>query len=387
MDFKKYVKKLHKWEKITERFSNKIDDYERVRRHYLGRKLFRTQLYYVLNVFCMLQYPVLLMMNKINTNHNKNKNGINNLETIFICPNDEYKFVLEDLPESVLSEYSNIASILANDYKIPIKGFYLDDHGRELCKELAKRYPFSFFMNCSVMIHIYRIQHLILKFKPSVIITTQTDEDFTTSILTNYCEHLGVKYIGIQHGDYCYDPNLAYFRFSEYYVWDEDSIRNLELVNTRLDFVRTFKCKRFDGNLIKKITPEYHLTYYLAGDEIRNELIRIRNVLIKFIVKGYSVNLRNHPRARNARAVRAVFNDGMIHLENAREVPIGDSITNTDYVVATRSTVLSEALANSLDAVIDDVAYDMEDMIYLRMKNLNHATLRLSDIMKAELGI
>ncbi len=51
MDFKKYVKKLHKWEKITERFSNKIDDYERVRRHYLGRKLFRTQLYYVLNVF------------------------------------------------------------------------------------------------------------------------------------------------------------------------------------------------------------------------------------------------------------------------------------------------------------------------------------------------
>ena len=101
MDFKKYVKKLHKWEKITERFSNKIDDYERVRRHYLGRKLFRTQLYYVLNVFCMLQYPVLLMMNKINTNHNKNKNGINNLETIFICPNDEYKFVLEDLPESV----------------------------------------------------------------------------------------------------------------------------------------------------------------------------------------------------------------------------------------------------------------------------------------------
>ncbi len=387
MEFKKYVKKLHKWEKSTEKFGNKIDDYERVRRHYLGRRLFRSQLYLALNVFCMFQYPVLYLLNKINTHHNKNKNQINNQDAVFICPNDKYKFVLEVLPESLLREYSNVISILANDYKIPIKGFYLDEYGSKLCKELTKRYPLSFFMNNSIRIHIYRIQQLILKLKPSAIITTQTDEDFTTSILTNYCEYFGVKYIGIQHGDYCYDPNLAFFRFSEYYAWDEESVANLELVNTRLDFAYIFHCKRFDGNYIKKMNPEYHITYYLAGDETRSELNRIRNVLQEFLAKGYSINLRNHPRASNARAVRSVFRGGRIHLENPIGVPIGDSITNTDYIVATRSTVLSEALANRLAAVIDDVAYDMEDMIYLQMKNLNQATLRLSDIMKAEIGI
>ena len=58
-----------------------------------------------------------------------------------------------------------------------------------------------------------------------------------------------------------------------------------------------------------------------------------------------------------------------------------ESMINSRYIVGALSTVLTEAIINGMDAVIDDVAVPIEYLELMSYVNLRRTPLRLSKIV------
>ena len=76
-----------------------------------------------------------------------------------------------------------------------------------------------------------------------------------------------------------------------------------------------------------------------------------------------------------------VFEKSDIEIEDALAVPLKESMINSRYIVGALSTVLTEAIINGMDAVIDDVAVPIEYLELMSYVNLRRPPLRLSKIV------
>lgn len=76
-----------------------------------------------------------------------------------------------------------------------------------------------------------------------------------------------------------------------------------------------------------------------------------------------------------------VFEKSDIEIEDALAVPLKESMINSRYIVGALSTVLTEAIINGMDAVIDDVAVPIEYLELMSYVNLRRTPLRLSKIV------
>lgn len=375
---KKYIEIYNKWEKKYFDMKIPTDDIERTRVHYIGCIIYFNTKTIVYNSISFFLLPIAFLFSLKKRNINK----VSQADAVIVSPNKNYLLKDEDLPVRLNDSYKNRIKVIIERRTLYKELFScsIDDVGRALVKQLIRKYPFAFYMNLSVWLHISRYYKLTLKYNPNAFITTQTEQDFTTSAITNYCEHRGIKYIGVQHGEYCYNPSMAYMRFSEYYAWSKETIENLELVNTKIDFAYIYKPKQLQQRLYKNAETQFFLTYYLSSEK-ESDVIKIKDILLQFTKAGYSCCVRKHPRFLSLDLITRLFKNTGIAIEDGSLVSLDLSICNTKYVVAYRSTVLSIAYANNMPIIIDDVVGDISKLIRVHDVNIERSTMLLSRLM------
>ena len=354
------------------------DDFERVRNHYMGIQIVRGKTPFLKDVLSAIFTPIMLFSLLVN---NKKYVFISDKDAVFTCPNKRFLFVASDLPAPLKKRYKNIEVIVDNH--VQQKDYFnlcIDKIGLTIYWCFVKKYPLAFFMNLSVLIHIARINKIIRLFNPTAILSTQTEQDFSSTAITYYCEIKGIKNICIQHGEYTFNPTMAYLRFSEYWAWNNETVELLEEVNTKINFAKIFTPNRLRPQFYRCENPYYFISYYLEDNEI--ELLnKIKEALEIFTRKDLKCKVRFHPRAKARENVINVFSHSAIDIEDPFNVSLKESMINSRYIVGALSTVLTEAIINGMDAVIDDVAVPIEYLELMSYVNLRRTPLRLSKIV------
>ncbi len=245
---------------------------------------------------------------------------------------------------------------------------------------LRKRYPFAwhFRFKCLMKIAMYRYQ--IMAYRPTALIVS-SEYSFTSSVLTAYCEGMGIKHINVMHGEKLFYMRDSFFHFHECYVWDEHYRKlftDLQAEPTQFIIdVPPSLAKRENSNVPK--TVDY--TYYLGTEKIR-EMKQIKRSLDLLVKSGGMVAIRPHPLYSSARDIQSVFGvDSNYIIEDKSILPIEISLLRTRYAVSCYSTVLFQAINNGVTAVIDDT--DKEK--YKKLKSLRYICLEKEHMILSDL--
>ena len=270
---------------------------------------------------------------------------------------------------------------IRNKYKIfskSSKGLIVDNDGFIFLKYFLKIFWFEpyFILKCMLKISFYSF--LCYKYTPSAIITS-SEYSFTSSVLTAYLKNKNILHINIMHGEKLFDIKDSFFRFSECWVWDKHYIN---LFKKLYAFEKQFKIevppwhKNLKNNNIfiqgKKI-----LKYYWASEKEKHELLYVFNGLNRLQKNGFKIIIRYHPLQKEYffRYINSYCDNFII--ENPECKDIYNSLLETNYALATYSTVLSEAKMMGRIPVINDYENNiliLEKLDYILIKNGKYIT-------------
>jgi hypothetical protein len=244
-------------------------------------------------------------------------------------------------------------------------------------RELSKRHPWAwhFRLKCLLKVAIY--SYHIRQYNPQVIIVSE-EYSFTSSVLTVYCERLGVEHINVMHGEKLYDMTDSFFHFHKCYVWDEHyKALFIDLFAEPTQFTVEKPPAQLPWSVCKG-QKAIDYTYYL-GVEKHKILEKIFESLLIFLRAGYVVAVRPHPRYSSLDEVKAIFSDFII--EDNTQISVRDSVLRTKNVVSLYSTVLSQAKTNGVNIIVDDVTHqsDYNKLHVLRYYIVSQPHNRLSE--------
>lgn len=258
-----------------------------------------------------------------------------------------------------------------------------------LCKEAkawlwkcVKRHPFSFFFNYLVYVELAAHSHFLLEYNPEATVVYVNERNVASAIITALYEQGDRKFISFMHGEYLLQLIQGYMCFSEYYVWDDfyvDMFKND--LNCQIREYRVYAPKKLQKKWdFTGIEPEYFCTYYFSGESTQT-IINLAGILAEFEAKGKKCKVRPHPRnVVHFKDILSSF-EGVV-IEDSREVPLRDSLAQTEYVVGLTSTVLSEAVIEGKKIVVDDLSdpNQFASLAERRSAVLNREHILLSDL-------
>lgn len=265
------------------------------------------------------------------------------------------------LPKSLYKKYQNIETN-------PIEGIVLTTDDKKFIKKVVKRYPFSWHFILKCLIKVGRYSFVIEEYSPKAIVVC-AEYSFTSSLLTAYCNRKKIKHIDVMHGEKMYYMRDSFFKFNECYVWDEYYVKILSSMKAcREQFVVEIPASlQFDEKLIKNDLYDY--TYYL-GAESEEVLKRISKILNKLYMAGKRISIRPHPRYSNMEIVKRMF--PFANIENTQTVSIEQSLLQTGAAISLYSTVLNQALCNSISIIIDNMSHPRN---FDKLKELGYVCL------------
>ncbi|MDQ0149533.1 hypothetical protein ACFO6R_09270 [Eubacterium multiforme] len=275
------------------------------------------------------------------------------------------------LPNSLKEEFSYIETN-------PIEDFLLMKQDKKFINKIICRYPFSWHFILKCIIKIAKYRYVIRRYTPSAIIVC-AEYSFTASILTLYCNQNSIEHINVMHGEKLYYMRDSFFRFDRCYVWDKHYIKLLnQLQADKNQFIievpESLKFKNSEYYEIK-----YDYTYYL-GSENEEILQKIANTLKSLKDKGNKVSLRPHPRYSNIELVKKLFY--FADIEDTSKVSVEKSLLRTNNAVSLYSTVLNQAICNSISVVIDDISNTIN---YKKLESLEYVCLKKEHKLLSEL--
>ena len=248
---------------------------------------------------------------------------------------------------------------------------------------LRKRYPLAwhFRFKCMMKVAMYRYQLAV--YMPELFVVS-SEYSFTSSVLTAYCEKVGVKHVNVMHGEKLYCMRDAFFHFHECYVWEEHyrKLFTEMQAETKQFIIGVPPCIAPWEGFSSLKTMDY--TYYL-GAEKRLEMEQIKHSLDLLIKAGKKVAVRPHPLYSSFEDMKSVFyRDSNYVIEDKSTLTIETSVLRTRYVVSSYSTVLFQAINNGLNIVVDDIT---DEGKYRKLKSLRYICLEkehllLSDVLK-----
>lgn len=265
------------------------------------------------------------------------------------------------LPKSLKKRYKAIESN-------PVEGTLLTAKDKKFIKGIICRYPFSWQFILKCLIKIGRYSFAIEEYSPEAIAVC-AEYSFTSSLLTAYCKQRNIKHIDVMHGEKMYYMRDSFFKFDECYIWDEYYGKILASMKAdKNQFVVEVPASlKFDGELIR--TQKYDYTYYL-GAESEEVLKKISKILEQIYKSGKKISIRPHPRYSNIDSVKSVFH--FADVEDTKKISIEQSLLQTDTAISLYSTVLNQALYNSVPIIIDNISNPEN---YNKLKELGYMCL------------
>lgn len=237
-----------------------------------------------------------------------------------------------------------------------------NDKAQLLYKQVKKRYRFHPYFLLKIYKKLSFYCYLIDSYRVKKIITSN-EYSFSSSVLTQFCNRLGVEHINVMHGEKLFYFGDAYFFFNSLYVWDEQYqsiFKDLKAEWEHCDVY--FPSERFVVNVDPEPTVE--LTYYLQM-QTKKQMQVIHEALIK--TGKQKIAVRPHPRYTNINACKSVFKD--FEVEDPTLISIEESLKRTQAVVSVFSTVLLQAFCSGIEYFIDDVGCERQ---YEKLKNLKY---------------
>lgn len=382
-------KRANEWLKYIDNLPRPQNDIDRVHNQYKAMQFITKltvkyeNLYY--DLFSILCFPFSILSSALSTAFSKFFRSSIKCDCVRIFDINE-NFNLHkkiELPKEIEIEFKKTENYYVHKRVLIFTGI-LTIYSLKLWLKALIRHPFSFYENFSIFIHLNFINKIFLRYNTKAIITLESENDFTTSLLSNLCEHYNAEYIGIMHGENFVNPLHTNVRFSRFYVWDKHYIKQYIRTGSPEDMFFTYTPKRYKMNLkYENLKNSTYLTYYLQGQD-ETILKNIRNVLVSISRYGKKCKIRVHPRATDIKLVKKIFMNTDIEIEDYNSISIEKSYSSTKYIVSTFSTVLSEAFENGLYAVLDDITdkntYNvLKQLMYI---NIERVPLRLSEILE-----
>lgn len=249
------------------------------------------------------------------------------------------------LPKSLKEKYKKV------EYN-PDEGMILTKKDKEFIKRIIYRYPFSWQFILKCMIKLGKYSFAIKKYSPTVVVVC-AEYSFTSSVLTYYCNQRNIMHINVMHGEKLYYMRDSFFEFNECYIWDKyyENIF-LSLKAARKQFIIEAPTSlQFDRELIKSNLYDY--TYYLGAES--EKVLRLISVILKQLCNsGNKISVRPHPRYSNIKLVKEIFS--FANIEDTKKISIEQSLLQTNAAISLYSTVLNQALCNSIPIIIDNVS-------------------------------
>jgi hypothetical protein len=208
-------------------------------------------------------------------------------------------------------------------------------------------------------------------------VVVYNEYSFTSSLLTAYCREKNITHINVLHGEKMFNLRDAFVEYDQFYVW-EDYYKDL-FVAMRAEpsqfIVELPEFLKHENKIdhLYPSEPEYDYTYYM-GAEQENMLINLRNILDLLQRSNKKVCIRLHPRFSDNAKVVKIFNDYIIEDPN---IPIIDSIKNTQAVISIFSTVLYQAYLLGKLVILDDLTdpkrfAQLKDLGYIMLEKPHH---------------
>lgn len=288
---------------------------------------------------------------------------------VFIAGTMDISYVPEivknEFEQIILCDYNGVGQLTIKEKRV-IKNIY-------------KKYWYKpyFCLKCMMKIALYANQ--ICEYNPKAILTIG-EFSFTSSVLTFYCNVIGVEHINIMHGEKLFNIRDSFVKFDRYYVWDQHYIDLL--VKLRADHTQ-FSIEipnSIQLNIERHSDYLYDLTYYLGG-ESKKELYNIKASLLDTKIPLERICIRYHPRYCDEKQIQSIF--GCFIIENPHEVPLEVSVSSTRFVASLYSTVLYQSHLAGEKIIIDDISNPIK---YEKLKSLNYVMMHKPHILLSELA-
>lgn len=271
-------------------------------------------------------------------------------------------FFSDGKPSNIIPD--ELRANVGNIEVIDEKREYLSKWDKSFIKSLWKRYPFSwqFLLKCLMKIRFYRYE--IERLHPSTIIVCN-EYSFTSSVLTKYCEDLGIRHINVMHGEKLYFMRDSFFRFFECFVWDNHYVSMFERLRAeKSQFKVTVPASLRIQKTAKAKTVDF--TYYLGAE--KGDILRtIVKAMVDLKNKNCRVAIRPHPRYSDIEEIKA--NVTNVEIEDTKFITIEDSLGRTSHAISVYSTVLNQASFNDVRVVLDDVS---DPVKYSRLQDIDY---------------
>ena len=345
--------------KIIDSFKEPLSDFDRTDYNYICNKLIygknkKIVLYEICSLFAI---PVFIIIYTINR--------------IFIVKDKQQKTILIESTNRKGQKYNFDGRLpdFDNSYQ-PIKIMKMGTFpkfkegviGKKAFLIFLKysiRHPFNFFNNFRCLVNIMGYNKLLVKFSPKAIVNSRMELNHMANLITLLCEENKCEFINLMHGEVLYNVATSFVRFSKFYIWDEHYIDVFSWGRCPVDQFEVYQPEIFNLSLNKETRPEYYITYIFLGDEkagCDKNAPAVREILKKFVKQGKKCKIRPHPRWSDIEQLKQIFADTEITIEDPRKVNVAESLTNTEMVVGTFSTVMSEAFYSHKKIVLDDVS-------------------------------
>lgn len=211
-------------------------------------------------------------------------------------------------------------------------------------------HPFLIFR---VILKVAKYRAIIDSFSHLEAIAITGEFADTSSAMTQFCHENGINHYDFMQGEAFGSPRSSFFHFDKCYVWDQyykDMFISFRASPEQFEVSLPQCLKKIAGNHNEK-TIDY--TYYLGGDP-DEDLPIIGTALKQLAAKGYTCEVRPHPRWSDMEKVRREFEG--IPIQDTKSVSIDQSILQTKNAISLYSTVLLQAYYNDVHVVIDDLS-------------------------------
>lgn len=355
-----YLKKIHpkditdvsraKQEQFVKKLGEPRDNYDRVYMKYRCRNylLNNKGLSVLMNLCSVFALPFLwityILRGKKKDNH---ESRIKNLLLLRI--DEQYADSDDIFPPELRKDYDEIKAVKMKNFRTA----YLDKKARKVFCRSFLRHPLKPYMQLLVLCNLADMCQVVHTYRPKAVATFAEERIFAKPLVKELCDIYHVEYIGFMHGESYYQIDKGFLSYSRYYVWDDYYKKLYSDLKCDTEF-KTYLPKKLQLRLDIKNQEdcEYFCTYYMVGITGDDALSKISDVFNLFAKSGLKCKIRPHPRYAKEQRILNLFPNTKV--ENAKEVPIRDSLNNTYLVISTCSTVLSEAHYAGKKIIIDN---------------------------------
>lgn len=361
---KNKLEEYHRQKVLIDSFPEPENDFERVDYNYkcnnFNSKVKLKKMF--LNLVSTMAIPPFLLLYGCNRIICRNKNKDKTQDGTIIIESSNRKGKMYDLEEMIPDfgeKYEPVYEFKPGVFPKMTEGV-LGWNSFKIFSKFFWRHPLEGFYNLRCLVNVMGYNKILHIYSPKAIVNSRMELNPMSSLITHLCEENECEFICFMHGEVMINIRTAFVRFSQFYVWDEHYVDVFNWARCDSNQFVVYFPKLYKLNDCTRVEkPEYYITYYLTGDEISGEdknASQILDILNTIAKKDQRCKVRPHPRWSNIEKLKKIFAGSEIDIEDPGKVSLDYSILNSEIIVGTFSTVLTQAYYYGKKVYIDDVS-------------------------------